>query len=156
MPAAQQSLSLTRLLAASRQEVFDAWTTPESMQQWMCPDGVNVVLAELDVRVGGMFRIDMLHDEERLVHTGVYREIVPPAKLVFTWASPRTYGRETLVSVELQARGDHTELTLTHTLLPDADAVQNHTRGWSQILECLNRYVQFGLRDDRLDTSVQA
>ena len=142
MSTDQQRLSLTRVLTASRQEVFDAWTTTESVRQWMCPDGVEVVLVELDVRVGGTLRIDMLHDGERLVHSGVYREIVPPEKLVFTWASQDTYQRETLVRVELRARGDQTELTLTQTLLADADAVQKHTRGWSQILERLNRYVQ--------------
>jgi len=136
-----QTLTLTRILNAGREEVFAAWTTAESMRRWMCPDGVTEVLVQLDVRVGGTFRIDMLHGGEWLAHTGTYREIDPPKRLVFTWVSQATRHRETLVRVELRALGDQTELTLTHTLLPDAEAVEMHTRGWSQILERLASHI---------------
>ena len=69
------SLTLNRILTAGRQEVFDAWTTAASVQQWMCPEAVSIPLVELDVRVGGAFRVDMLIDGAVVTHTGVYREV---------------------------------------------------------------------------------
>jgi uncharacterized protein YndB with AHSA1/START domain len=134
-----RALTITRVLPASRQAVFDAWTTAESVQRWMCPETGSVSLVELDVREGGTFRIEMVVDGERLVHTGVYREVRPPERLVFTWMSKHTQQRATLVTVELRALGDQTELTLTQKDLPDERAVYLHTRGWTQIMERLAR-----------------
>lgn len=137
------SLSLTRVLSAGRQEVFDAWTTAANVQQWMCPEGVSIPLVELDVRVGGTFRVDMLIDGAVVTHTGVYREVAPPEKLVFTWTSQNTLDHETLVTVVLYALGDNrTELRLTQTLLPTDETTRQHTRGWTQILDHLTTYLQ--------------
>lgn len=135
-------LIITRVLPASPQAVFDAWTTAESVRHWMCPDSASIPLAELDVRVGGTFRVDMLDQGERVIHIGVYREVRPPEKLVFTWMSKYTLHRDTLVTVELRALGDETELVLTQTLLPDEAATYQHTRGWTQIVEHLATYLQ--------------
>jgi uncharacterized protein YndB with AHSA1/START domain len=98
----------------------------------------------VDLRVGGAYRIDMLHDNgaRRMTHTGFYREIRPPEKLVFTWRSEHTQYRDTLVTVELQALGDKTALRLTQTLLLDERAVHQHTRGWTLIIEHLMAYLQ--------------
>jgi uncharacterized protein YndB with AHSA1/START domain len=138
-----RTLSLTRILPAGRQEVFDALTTAASVQQWMCPEGVSIPLVELDVRVGGAFRVDMLIDGAVVTHTGVYREVTPREKLVFTWTSQNTLARETLVTVTLHALGDDgTELRLTQRLLPTDETTQQHTRGWTQILDHLLTYLQ--------------
>ena len=138
----ERSLFLTRILPAGRQQVFDAWTTAASVQQWMCPEAVSIPMVELDVRVGGVFRVDMLIDGAVVTHTGAYREVEPPEKLVFTWTSQHTLWRETLVTVALRALGDdRTELRLTQTLLPDEDSTQRHTRGWTQILDHLITYL---------------
>jgi uncharacterized protein YndB with AHSA1/START domain len=134
----ERSLTITRLLPASRQAVFDAWTDEASVRQWMCPEGVLVAQVTLDVRVGGAFRVDMLVDGQRLAHTGHYREINPPEKLAFTWVSKDTRQRDTLVTITLIALGDSsTELRLTQTLLPDDESVRDHTQGWTEILEHL-------------------
>ncbi len=136
-------LKLTRLIHASRQEVFDAWTDPESVKQWMCPKDSAVVLGEFDVRVGGAFQIEMRHpDGTGVVHTGTYREIVPPEKLVFTWISKFTQYRASLVSVELFERGEATELVLTQTQLPDEEAVRLHTAGWTELTERLTKLLE--------------
>ncbi len=137
-----QVLTITRILVANRQAVFDAWTSVDSVQHWMCPEAASVPLAEMDVRVGGSFRVEMLIEGERLVHTGVYREISPPERLVFTWTSQYTQHRDTLVTVELRALGDTTELRLTQALLPDEMAVHRHTRGWTRIMEHLASHIQ--------------
>lgn len=136
-----RALIITRVLSASRQAVFDAWTTAESVRIWMCPEAMSVALAELDVRVGGAFRVDMLINGDRVVHSGIYREVVPPERLTFTWRSRNTHDRDTLVTVELRALGDKTELRITQTLLPDEEAVRRHTRGWTQIAEHLATYL---------------
>jgi len=135
------ALALTRILPAGRQDVFAAWTTAASVQQWMCPEGVSVPVVELDLRVGGAFRVDMLIDGVVVSHTGVYREVTPPEKLVFTWTSQNTLRRATLVAVSLRALSDDTtELQLTQTLLPTDETTQQHTRGWTQILDHLMTY----------------
>jgi uncharacterized protein YndB with AHSA1/START domain len=132
------SLSLTRILPAGRQKVFDAWITAATVQQWMCPEGVSIPLVELDVRVGGALRVDMLIDGAVVRHTGVYREVQSPEKLVFSWMSANTLDQETLVTVVLRALGDdRTELRLTQTLLPSDATTQRHLRGWTQILDHL-------------------
>jgi uncharacterized protein YndB with AHSA1/START domain len=137
------SLSLTRILPAARQDVFAAWTTAASVQQWMCPEAVSIPLVELDARVDGAFRVDMLVDGARVTHTGVYREVTAPEKLVFTWTSQNTLRRETLVTVVLHAlAGDKTELRLTQTLLPTDDTIRQHTQGWTEILDHLATYLQ--------------
>jgi uncharacterized protein YndB with AHSA1/START domain len=139
----EHSLSLTRVLPAGRQEVFDAWTTAAWVQQWMCPEAVSIPLVELDVRVGGAFRVDMLIDGAVVTHTGLFCELAPPEKLVFTWTSQNTLRRETLVTVVLHALSDdRTELRLTQTLLPTDETTRQHTRGWTQILEHLTTYLQ--------------
>jgi len=137
------SLTLTRVLAARLQQVFDAWTTSASVKQWMCPEAVSIPLVDLDVRVGGAFRVDMLVNGAVETHTGVYREVTPPEKLVFTWTSPNTLRHETLVTVVLHALGDEsTELQLTQTLLPSEDTTRQHARGWTQILDHLATHLQ--------------
>jgi len=95
------------------------------------------------VRVGGAFRVDMLIDGAVVSHTGVYREVRAPEKLVFTWSSQNTLGRATLVTVVLSALGDdRTELRLIQTLLPSEETTCQHTRGWTQILDHLMTYLQ--------------
>lgn len=132
---------LQRLLPASPQEVFDAWTDPESLEQWLCPGTVSLTRVELDVRVGGHFRIVMRDATKDLVHTGEYREITPPHRLVFTWCSNGTYNQETLVTVELHPRGNKTELVLTHERLPDASSAGKHEDGWQDVVRKLAVYL---------------
>ena len=130
-------LKITRTIHASRQEVFEAWTNVESVKQWMCPEGSFVSFVELDVRVGGAFRIDMHIEGAEVVHTGIYRAITPPEKLVFTWVSRNAHYRASLVTVELFAHGDTTELVLRQIDLPDEQAVQQHISGWTELMEHL-------------------
>lgn len=124
--ASQPELRITMIMQVPRQEVFDAWITPENLKQWMCPEGASVSFVEFDVRIGGAFRVDMRVDGADTVHTGIYWEILPPEKLVFTWISKNTLDRASLVTVEFLARGEATtELVLTQQRLPDEEAVQN-------------------------------
>lgn len=135
--SAELVVRIHRLLPATPQEVFAAWTDPQSMKEWMCPGTTTVAAVELDVRVGGTFRIVMRDENRDLTHTGEYREIRPLERLVFTWRSNATHDNATLVTIEFHPRGEETELVLTHTRLPDEQAVESHTKGWQSIVEKL-------------------
>src|SRR5215831_14073593 len=88
---------------------------------------------------GGSFRLDMQFGTVIYTHTGVYREIRPPEKLVFTWISEATQQQETVVTVELFARGEQTELVLTHERFPNAESARDHDQGWQSVLSRLEQ-----------------
>jgi uncharacterized protein YndB with AHSA1/START domain len=137
------SLRISRVIAAPRERVFAAWIDADSLRRFMCPGGGTVPRAELEARVGGSFRIDMQHQDkdELWVHTGTYLEVSPPERLVFTWQSKATGDIPSLVTVVFLDRGGSTELVLTQERLPSANAVVQHTGGWTQILELLERHL---------------
>src|SRR5262249_38553101 len=113
--AVKPSLTLKRRLNATPAKVYAAWTDPEKVTRWMGPEGVTGLRAEGDPRVGGRYHWIMRSaDGETHDVSGVYREVVPNRKLVFTWAWKSTPERESLVTIELAPDGDGTLLTLTH------------------------------------------
>src|SRR5208282_1297287 len=81
------TLILTRMLNAPPELAFQAWTSPEYIQQWMRPEpGMVVPLAIMDLRVGGKYRIQMkMPDGEYFTAAGEFREVKPPERLVYTW-----------------------------------------------------------------------
>ena len=131
-------LTLTRNYPVAPEKLWRAWTTPEAMRRWFAPsDEFSVPVVEADVRVGGRYRIVMkAPDGEQHDVSGVYREVVPNRKLVFTWAWRSTPERESLVTVLLRAAGSGTELTLTHEQFFDEEARDKHQHGW---IGCLGR-----------------
>lgn len=144
MTQRQPPLRLVRVFAASTEEVFDAWTNPTSIREWMCPDPFTEAVATLDVRVNGRFTIIMKGPAGDVMHTGEYLAVERPRRLVFTWVSSAVRGRTTRVTIELQPHGAcGTTLTLVHEDMPDAEAFTGHERGWGQILtkldDCLQR-----------------
>ncbi len=82
-------LSLTRIFPVAPEKVWQAWTDPQALKNWFGPDEGEVSLAQTDVRVGGRFHVifSTLDGEQHDV-SGVYREVRPQRKLVFTWAWP--------------------------------------------------------------------
>jgi uncharacterized protein YndB with AHSA1/START domain len=133
-----RSLTITRRIRATPEELFDAWTDPESMRHWMCPGDALEARARLDVRVGGTFQIDMIKPNVTYEHTGEYLVVDRPRKLSFTWVSVPTNGQRTVVTVQFTAVGpDETELTLTHEGFPSAESAAGHRTGWSSILDKL-------------------
>lgn len=129
------TLVVRRTIPLPREEVFAAWLDPASLAVWMSP-GDAKSSAAVDPRVGGAFRIVMQHHDERVVHTGTYLVIEPPARLSFTWISQYTDMLPSMVTVELHARGEATELVLTHQRLPES-RVDIHRTGWTDIVRKL-------------------
>lgn len=137
----QTSLQLKRHYPFAREKVFRAWTDPRALKSWFAPDDAyQVPIAEVDLRVGGRYRIVMEKpDGESHRVGGVYREISPPSRLVFTWAWESTPERESLVTVELRDSDGATELVLTHERLFDDETRARHLHGWTGCLERLGR-----------------
>ena len=85
MPEEKNELVFTRMLDASPEKVFRAWTEPELMKQWFCPRPWTTPVIETDVRPGGSNYILMKGPNgEEMPNRGVYLEVVPNRKLVFT------------------------------------------------------------------------
>jgi uncharacterized protein YndB with AHSA1/START domain len=107
----------------------------------MAPGSITVAELQMDPRPGGIFRLVMRSERGEIAHTGEYREVDPPRRLVFTWKSPATQGRETVVTVEFHERGDATELVLIHEELPDEQTADGHRQGWTSIATKLALYI---------------
>jgi uncharacterized protein YndB with AHSA1/START domain len=136
----ETTLNLRRTFKAPRETVFRAWTDPEELKKWWGPEGYATPSAEVELRVGGKYRLGMrkLPDGEIFYLSGFYREVRPPDRLVYTWrweAEPDM--GETLVTVEFREAGDSTEVVLTHEFFPTEKARNEHDRGWNGCLDRL-------------------
>ena len=83
-----QELTITRVFNANRELVFKMWTEPEHLSKWYGPKGFSVAGCEIDLKPNGAFNIDMKRPDGQIYPTkGVFREISPPEKLVFSLLS---------------------------------------------------------------------
>lgn len=131
------AVTVRREIRASAEVLFDAWLDAESLGTWLRPSGIRETRAETDPRVGGSFRIVMAQDDGSIVHTGTYREIDRPHRLVFTWSSPATHFQDTLVTVTFQESPGSTLVEVHQVGLPDAEAGASHRAGWTDALDGL-------------------
>lgn len=143
--AEKPSLNLRRHYPVAPEKVWRAWTDPQALRQWWGPGGPEAVsLVQLDVRVGGRFRIlfgGARGDEHEV--QGTYREVVPNRRLAFTWTWPRTTPeRESLVTITFNAVGGGTELDFVHAQHFDEKVRDGHLQGWSEAFVKLDRFLQ--------------
>lgn len=132
------SLTLVRKIKASPAKVWAAITEPDQMLKWWGPDAGPTLSVDADVRPGGRYSVVFrTMDGVERNPTGIYREVVAPERLVFTWDLPGAAEPETLVTFLLRPIDTGTELTLTHALLPDEAACKSHEMGWSGLLDKL-------------------
>lgn len=143
MNAAFQSAAavvVRRTIAASPEELFDAWLDAEALGIWMRPNGIRHTRAKTEPRVGGSYEIIMQGDDKTYPHHGVYQVINRPRQLVFTWLSHATEGITTLVTVDFIPLGERTEVVVTHEQLPDISR-ESHTKGWTSGIERLAEFL---------------
>ena len=136
--AAVPTLEVRRTIRAPRQRVFDAWTKAEEIRRFHAPGPLQCTLAQVDLRPGGKYRIEMTEPDGK-VHGvyGVYREVDPPRKVVYTWSHDGDHIiKDTVVTLEFFERGDSTEVVLTHAISHDKERA-SHVGGWTSILEKL-------------------
>ncbi|HEY4401405.1 MAG TPA: SRPBCC domain-containing protein [Acidimicrobiia bacterium] len=144
------TVTVRREIAAPADDLFDAWLDAQSLGTWLRPSGVRETRAETDPRIGGTFRIVMVDDETSMEHTGTYREIDRPRRLVFTWSSPATQFRDSIVTVTFEPSSDgSTVIEINQVGLPDEEARAGHDAGWSDALRELERIV--GSSDRRIE-----
>jgi phytoene dehydrogenase-like protein len=106
----ESKLVVTKVIKATPEEVFEAFTNPEIMTEWFY--GVEEWSVEVSntLEVGGSFTLDMIKtDGKKYRHTGEYKVIAPPEKLVFTWNSD--FAQNTVVTVDFRGVADGTEIT---------------------------------------------
>lgn len=137
------SLTLTRRLSAPPEKVYAAWADPQRLVQWFGPGAVEEgsVKADIDLRVSGRYRINFNANGTYNEVGGVYREIVPNRRLVFTWAWHSTPERESLVTITMKPEGNGTLLTFLHEQFADETARDNHARGWAELFGKLEAYL---------------
>lgn len=139
------SLTITRRLHASPQKVYAAWTSAENLIRWFATAQAKPgsIKAALDVRAGGRYRISFTDERSGEYHEvgGLYREVVPDARLQFTWAWHSTPERESLVTIELKGDATGTLMIFHHEQFADQAARDNHERGWNKFLDVLEQYV---------------
>ncbi|MFL6244187.1 MAG: SRPBCC domain-containing protein [Acidimicrobiia bacterium] len=139
----EYTVTVRREIAAPAEVLFDAWLDAQSLGSWLKPSGIRETRAETDPRVGGAFRIVMVVDESSVEHTGTYREIDRPHRLVFTWSSPQTKFRDSIVTVTFQRSSKSSTVVEIHQVgLPDEEARTEHHEGWSDALRELDRITQ--------------
>ena len=143
------ALKLEHRFAAPREQVFEAWTSPEVLKRWWrAGETWDTPLAEVDAREGGSYRLSMRTDQGE-VHTvgGEYKEVSPPERLAFTWAweegpEPAMAGSQhTLVVVEFLEDGDGTLVRLTHSGFASEEVKGMHADGWEGVLAKLEHNV---------------
>jgi uncharacterized protein YndB with AHSA1/START domain len=138
-------LEITRILDAPRSLVFKVWTTPEHWARWLGPRGFTTPSCEMDFRPGGAYRACIRSPEGTdYWMRGVYREIVEPDRIVFTFAwedEKGEPGHETLVTVTFAEQGGKTKLTFHQAVFETIADRDSHHEGWSESLDRLEAYL---------------
>ena len=131
----ETTVVVKKVISASRDEVFEAFTNADIMSKWFFPeDDMSAEVTNNPIE-GGDYTLKMrAKNGDTYTHVGEYKEISPPDKLVFTWNSD--FVQNTVVTVTLIESDGGTEVTISHELLPSGDMAEKYRGGW---MGCLNR-----------------
>ena len=143
--ATDRTLTITRTFDAPRELVFRVWSQPEHLVRWWGPKGFTTPSCQMDLRPGGSYRT-VIRSEEGKEHVmrGEFREVVPPERLVmtFAWEDERGQpGPETLVKVSFADQGVRTRLTFEQGVFATVTSRDDHHDGWSSTLDKLAEYL---------------
>lgn len=134
------ALRIERTIKAPRTRVFEAFTNDEDLARWSAPEGLDVAQGAIDLRVGGRWMV-VMHDpaSDRRYHAeGVYQEITPPERLVYThyWLTDDP-PIETLITIEFHEEGAATRVVMIHEGLLTESSRDGHEEGWSSCFDKL-------------------
>lgn len=138
------SLEITRIFDAPRNLVFKVWSTPEHALRWWGPRDFTAHSMKMDFRPGGAWRGCIRSPEGNDYWMGgVYREVIEPEKLIFTfaWDEEGKPGADTLITVSFIDVGGKTRLTFHQTPFDSVDERDSHQEGWGECLERLQEYL---------------
>jgi len=146
-------LVLVRTFDAPRALVWEAWTDPDHLKRWMGPRDYPASVYETDFRVGGKWRacLQSTVGGADLWQGGVYREIVPNERIVYTfiWDEPHpAHSHNMLVTVTLADKGGKTELTFRQQFLPSKAERDGHAYGWGSSFDRLADYLAASTKSD--------
>jgi len=142
----ERELVITRIFDAPRALVFKAWTDPAHVKQWLGPRGFTATHLERELRPGGAWRACLRRDEtgDELWQGGVYREVVEPERLVFTFAwddESARRGHETLVTVTFAEDRRKTTMIFRQAVFPSVEQRDRHRDGWSSTFDRLAEHL---------------
>ena len=121
-------LVVTHIVNAPAHLVWEAWTKAELFRRWWVPKsyGLNLVACEMDVRVGGQYRLAFLHEGTTMEFFGTYLEVTPSSRLV--WTNDEGDAGQTVTTVTFEEMDGKTRLVV-HDLYPSADAIDMGSTG---------------------------
>src|SRR6187200_2272431 len=127
-----RELVVTRTFNAPARIVFEAWTKPELFRQWWVPKsmGMSLLSCEMDVRVGGKYRLEFAHGDSQAAFFGTYKEVAPHARLVWT-NEESDEGSVTTVTLEEKAGKT---LLVMHELYPSKEALDAASTGAADVM----------------------
>lgn len=137
---------IRRVIRASRQRVFEAWTKPEEIMKWWGAANSKILGAETDVRLGGSYKIrttpcssgDGITEERRETSaTGEYLDVIPGRLLRFTWRPDWDTSEESIVTIELSDAPGGTELVLIHEGTFSEEWRNRYEQGWGCMMDRL-------------------
>lgn len=138
------NLRLQRFLPAPPERVFTAFVDPAQLATWWGPTGFSAPAVELDVSVGGAYRITMQPPQGEPFHLrGRYLEIDPPRRLVFSfeWEEPDPDDQPTVATLELGEAPNGTVIALEHGPFATAARQALHDAGWAETLDRLEQHL---------------
>lgn len=142
------ALIVRKVVPAAPSRLFDLWTTPEHLKAWWGPESVVCTGAEIDLRVGGRYRIsNEFSDGTTLWIVGEFEVIAPPHLLVYTWQLEPGRVQSERVTVKFEPHAAGTEVVVIHERIADDAARRSHTSGWVGCLENLAKFVECTVRE---------
>lgn len=137
-----ETLQLSRLIPAEPDRVFRAWTDPKEIRKWWGPTGVKCLSAELDLRIGGQFRIaNGLPDGSIVWISGSFEQIERPHLLIYSWILENENPTTERVEVRFDRNGPGTNVTITHERIATQALSEQHRQGWIGCMDGLVEYL---------------
>lgn len=138
----REELVITRLFDAPRSLVFKAWTEPEHLVRWLGPKDFTASAVRLDVRPGGAWSAVITSPEGKSYGmAGVYQEVAPPERLVFTFAWEEDEAEEMLITLTFAERGGRTEMIFRQAGFRSTESRDSHREGWEECFDRLPPYL---------------
>jgi uncharacterized protein YndB with AHSA1/START domain len=139
------SLKIQKTFNATIDKVYKAWTEPAKISKWFGRGMVSNIQVTQDLSVGGRYRFEMTTGPDGAVTTidGIFQQIIPNKKLVYTWNSDSAMypAADTLVTVEFIDRGNATDIVLEHTNFAFEKFVEGHAVGWTAGFDKLSEFL---------------
>lgn len=138
----RHELTITRLFDAPCDLVFKVWTTPEHIPNWWGPRGYTTLSCNVDLRVGGSWRVTSRHDDgSTTAETGTFLDVEKPSRLVMTHAWENQTAAETIVTITFAEEGSKTRMTFHQASFASIDTRDGHVGGWNESFDMLAEHL---------------